>query len=234
MSDAPESASRPITPLPLGERADDAPVIIFGGSFDPITRAHVQMGLRARDLIDPRAWLMLVPARRNPLKRGGPEACDADRVQMVRLATEGLEHVGVWTDEVDRGGVSFTIDTIARARTALGAPARLRLLIGSDQAEDFHRWKDARRILRLAPPIVMPRGRIRRSDDLARVLEASGAWSGEEIERWRRWFVDTGEIDASATEARELLRAGRLDEARHLLDDRVLAYILEHGLYRRT
>ncbi len=207
-------------------------VILFGGSFDPITRAHVQMAARARDLVDPSAWLVFIPAKRNPLKRGAPEGGDEDRVRMIRLAIRGLERAGVWTDEIERGGASFMIDTIARARAVLGDRARLRLLIGGDQAADFHRWKDARRIIELAPPIVMPRGAIAGGEDLARALRATGAWSDEEIARWRGWMVEMDEIDASATDVRRLLHAGRVDEAGGLLDDGVLGYIRGHGLYR--
>ncbi len=229
MSDSPDPASVPIAPIPVAGNAES--VILFGGSFDPITRAHVQMATRARDLVDPEAWLVFIPAKRNPLKRGGPEADDEDRVQMIRLATRGLERAGVWTDEIERGGASFMIDTIARARAVLGDQARLRLLIGGDQAADFHRWKGARRIIELAPPIVMPRGPIRTGDDLAKALRATGAWSDEEIARWRTWLVDMDEIDASATDVRRLLHDGHIDEARGLLDDAVLGYIVEQGLY---
>lgn len=78
-------------------------VLLMGGTFDPPHVAHVAQARSAlRRAMAPGAWLVLVPAARSPLKRGGPGARDRDRVAMLRAAFAGVGRATVWTDELDR------------------------------------------------------------------------------------------------------------------------------------
>jgi nicotinic acid mononucleotide adenylyltransferase len=94
-------------------------------------RPH-RLALAARDAIYPDdrhapAWLVFVPAARNPHKPTNPAATNAQRVEMLRLATADADRVAIWTDEIDRAhetAPSFWADTIERARTI--APGRRR------------------------------------------------------------------------------------------------------------
>lgn len=159
----------PVTPLPLGPGARR--VLLFGGTFDPPHTGHTRLPAAARDRLWPGrddAWIVFVPAARSPHKTTAARASDEDRVAMLRRAAEGIARAVVWTDEIDRArwsasrGVeapSYTVDTVDRAREVLPAAPRieLRLLIGADQAAAFHRWRSPRRIIALAPPVVMSR-----------------------------------------------------------------------------
>ena len=155
----PVNQMTPITPWPLDSRLTEA--VILGGSFDPPHLGHVQLARAARDAFAPDAGLVFVPAHRSPFKAAGSSATSpSDRAAMLRLAIRGLHDSAVWTDEVDRGlhdpiAPSYTIDTLLRARAA-GA-RRLWLMLGGDQIVQFHRWRDPRRILDLAQPIVLLR-----------------------------------------------------------------------------
>ncbi len=213
-----------ITPWPA---PPDAPTLLFGGSFDPPHLGHVELAVAARDAALPDgAWVVWVPAARSPHKESTGASAE-DRLTMLRLATEGVARGAIWTDELDRAGrgePSYWVDTLERARAARGGGAALRFLIGADQAVAFHRWREARRILSLAEPLVIPRGAVADAPALLEALGATGAWEAPDLERWEGWFVATGMLDASSTGA----RAG---ESR-ALHPSVRAHIEARGLYR--
>lgn len=194
------------------------------------------MAARARDQGEKDAWLLFVPAARSPLKADSPGASDADRLRMLEIATRAIPRCAIWADEIERardgsGRASYTIETVERARAALADGTRRRLLIGADQALEFHRWRAFRRILEIAPAIVMPRGEIRDGAALREALRETGVWSRRERATWSAWFVEMEGMDASATDVRTLLHAKDHAGLGALMDGEVLAYIRERGLY---
>lgn len=230
----------PITPWPIPDAS--APAIIFGGSFDPPTRAHVSVAADARDATDPAAWLVFIPAARSPHKDAGPNASNADRLDMLDAAIASLPRAVTWTDELDRataGQPSYMAQTLERAH-AVAPSTRLRLLIGADQAIAFHRWHEPRRIIELAEPIVLMREPAETEAELHKALRAAAFWSDDELASWRERISAVDVIDASATEARGLLASNTAiadtnestSRLREVLDDRVLGIILERGLYQ--
>ena len=224
-----------ITPLPVPESAE---VLLYGGSFDPPHLAHVELAIAARGALErqvgagsggsPAAdiWLVYVPAARSPHKQSGPVATAAQRVRMLELAVEGRPRACIWTDEIDRavsGEPSYWINTVRRARALLG-DRWLRFLIGADQAAQFHRWRDAREILRIARPAVIGRAEVDSAPDLRRAMAEAGFWSEPELDAWAGWFIDVGVRRASSTDAR-----GGGAESR--LAPPVAAYVAQEGLY---
>jgi len=128
---------------------------IFGGSFDPVHLGH----LRLADCCWRQSRLdrvEFVPAAQQPLKPHGPVASEADRVAMLRLALADRPEFGVSTIEVDRGGVSYTVDTLREIR-ARQPEATLFFLMGADSLADFPQWRDPEAICRLATPLVVRR-----------------------------------------------------------------------------
>jgi nicotinate-nucleotide adenylyltransferase len=226
--------ARSTWPIPIDARA----VWLLGGTFDPPHEGHVGLALAARDLIEPGAWLVFVPAARSPFKSGTAQTEAVHRVEMVRRAIAGRESCAVWTDEVDRaagegGAPSYTIDTVRRAR-ALAPGAALSLLIGSDQAASFHRWKDAREILELARVRVLARGDFSQWRALERALRDASFWSEAELDAWRDAFIDGLPLhEASATRIREIIgRVGVESVPDAWISPCVAEYIRAHGLYR--
>ena len=234
-----------ITPVPVPESAQR--ILLFGGSFDPPHMGHVRLAIAARAALgagEPclETWLVYVPAARSPHKPDAPEASDEDRLAMLRLATADLDRVAIWTDEIDRARAgeddapapSYMIDTLRRARSVLRDDVEIRLLIGADQAVSFDRWREPRRIIALAQPVVMLREPTETTGALIREMEATGAWTPEELDRWARWVVPVALDPASATAVRAALHGPRTGATGldGLLDERVLAYIERRGLYR--
>lgn len=212
-------------------------VILVGGTFDPPHLAHTKLAIEARAAAGlDRAFLLYVPASRNPLKASGPVAGDEERLAMTHLALQDVPNAGVWSDEIDRSPnqAAYTIDTVRRLRGALPGTTKLRLLIGADQALLFQKWREAAELLTLSPPIVMLRGNDRAS--LLSSIEETKAWSIEQLKAWKEGTVSTAQMNISSTRIRALLvRKRDSGEDRELLSSLqpdVLAYIFKHALYR--
>ncbi|MBS0189775.1 MAG: nicotinate-nicotinamide nucleotide adenylyltransferase [Phycisphaerales bacterium] len=240
-SDA-RSPEAPITPLPRGLSHTASQIILIGGTFDPPHLAHTELAVEARRLAgSPGAFLLFVPAAQSPLKSAAPGASTPHRLEMLRLAIEGIPQSALWTDEIDRaaahpGVPSFTIDTIRRLRSLLGQCANLRLLIGADQAAGFHRWREPDAIIDLAPPLVMLRGSESSTPHLLRTLSATGRWSEKQLETWQRSIIATPLRDISSTQVRDLLRespsSSTSTDPLTSVAPQVLQYIRNHRLYQ--
>jgi len=217
----------PVGPLPIPKSART--VLLYGGAFDPPHRAHVQLPPRAREAVGA-DLLLYVPAAAAPLKPG-PVASNTDRIAMLEAALEDESDTAIATLEIDRGGDSYTVDTLRHIRERRPDVA-LRLLIGADQARQFHRWKEARQIIALAEPAVMLRPPAEDAEDL--LADLAPHWSGAEMDAWRRRLVTLPAIEASSTRVRELL-AGRpgAPELDRLLTAPVRAYIRQNNLYQQ-
>ncbi|MCK6481100.1 MAG: nicotinate (nicotinamide) nucleotide adenylyltransferase, partial [Planctomycetes bacterium] len=122
---------------------------ILGGSFDPVHLGHVALAEAARDRLA-LDRVLLVVARSQPLKPGGPAAGGEDRLAMVRLAVEGRPRLEASDLELRRPGPSYTVDTLRALRTALPPGAELLLLLGADALAEMPRWREAAEVRRMA------------------------------------------------------------------------------------
>ena len=164
---------------------------VFGGSFDPVHLGHL--------LLAECCWrqaaldrVLFVPAAQQPHKPQAPRGGDADRVAMLRLAIAGRPEFDVSTIEIDRGGVSYTVDTL-RALRAAEPDAELFFLMGADSLADLPQWREPAAICELATPLVVRRAGhapSRISTALAPLVVA-GAAGGDS----RRAGRDAGDAD---------------------------------------
>jgi nicotinate-nucleotide adenylyltransferase len=194
---------------------------ILGGTFDPIHLGHLLIAEESRIGLQ-LDQVLFVPAGRPWLKEGQPltEACH--RVRMVELAISSNAHFRVRRDEVDRPGLSYTVDTLEELGSELPAGTELYFILGLDAFESFHRWKAPERILELCRLVVVSRpgyGVEERDQLLARYRE-----HGDRI-----CLVPVNSVDFSATEIRR--RAAEGVSFRYQVPEAVEGYILEHGLY---
>ncbi len=221
-----------------GDRVDPSvrTLLLFGGSFDPPHKGHVSLPLLAarhmERLLDEErgVWVLYVPAARSPHKAAAPTATDAQRLEMLSLATSHLPRCAVWTDEIDRatgGAPSFTVDTLRRLRSWLddhgGEEVGLRLLIGADQAAALGRWREPEAVVSLADPLVMARDA--ESDAPAPQMPIG-------LGDWTRRMLPTGKLEASSSRVRAALAAGDAGAVKRMLDAPVAAFIEREGLYR--
>ncbi|MFA9479920.1 nicotinate (nicotinamide) nucleotide adenylyltransferase [Phycisphaerales bacterium AB-hyl4] len=200
-------------------------VIIFGGSFDPPQRAHVELPEQVRRAIHADV-VAYMPAARSPLKLGRRQASAEHRLNMLRLALADRPHTVVLTDELDRaadGRPSYTVDTLEALRRRLPAEVQLRLLIGADQVYTFDQWHRAARVIELAQPIVM----VRPPDTRATLLDALTPTTRQQ---WEPRLVAVDAMPISSTMVRESVQ--RNEPIDDLVPAPVARYIAEHDLYR--
>jgi nicotinate-nucleotide adenylyltransferase len=128
---------------------------LFGGSFDPVHIGHLLVAQAAcEELALERLFFIL--AAQSPFKPASEPAPAAVRLRMLRLALAGKPNYEIDTQEVDRGGVSFTIDTV-RAYTQRFPGTEILYLIGADHVPTLPKWREAEELARLVQFVVIPR-----------------------------------------------------------------------------
>ncbi len=121
---------------------------VLGGSFDPIHIAHLIVAEAAAEQLR-LDQVRFIPAAEQPFKPQGHHASAADRVAMLELALQGHPNFFLDLREVERGGPSYTVDSLASLRHDFPED-ELFLMVGADAALDLPGWRDASRIGELA------------------------------------------------------------------------------------
>jgi nicotinate-nucleotide adenylyltransferase len=197
---------------------------IFGGSFNPIHYGHLLLAETCREQarLD-EVWF--VPNALSPLKQEAPPAPPKQRLEMLQLAIGGHEAFRVSTIELDRGGVSYTVDTLAAIR-AEQPTAELFFLLGADSLADFPRWRQPEEICRLATPLV-----VRRHGSSEPQYESLAALVAKErLDEVKTSTIDMPLIELSSSDLR--LRAAEGRSLRYRTPRAVEKYIETNRLYR--
>jgi nicotinate-nucleotide adenylyltransferase len=197
-----------------------ARVGIFGGTFNPphiahlicAQEAHAQLGLDR---------VVLVPVSSPPHKELHADPGPGVRVELCRRAVAGDDRFEVSTLEVERGGPSFTVDTL-RELHARRPEDHLTFIAGGDMARSLPSWRDPEAIVGLAELAVAEREGIVRDDIRAALLGLA------EPERVR--FFSMPRVDVSSSLVRRRVADGL--PIRYLVPDAVAALIDAEGLYR--
>lgn len=130
---------------------------VFGGSFDPPHIAHLICARAAAEELGLER-VLVVPAAVQPHKPEGAGAPGASRLRMVAAAVADDPLFEICAVEIERGGVSYTAETLAELAGRYPAPEfGLVLIVGADSLADIRRWKDPPQIFRLAEVAAMTR-----------------------------------------------------------------------------
>ncbi len=202
---------------------------IFGGSFDPVHYGHLLLAECCREQCGlDEVWF--VPAAVPPHKQQASLTAADHRVEMLRLATGGDTAFAVSTLELDRGGLSFTVDTLAKIHEDQPGDD-LFLLLGADSLADLPNWREPARICELALPVGVRRPAIVGSSAPEPDFQVLAPLvSAERLNLIRRQHVEMPVIGLSASEIRRSVAAGR--SIRYRTPRTVERYIKTHGLYR--
>jgi nicotinate-nucleotide adenylyltransferase len=128
---------------------------LFGGSFDPVHLGHVLVAQAACEEIQ-LDRLFFILAAQSPFKPASQPAPPEVRLRMLRLALVGKSNYEIDDQEILRGGVSFTIDTVRHYRARF-PESELFYLIGADHVPTLPKWREAEELARLVQFIVIPR-----------------------------------------------------------------------------
>ena len=128
---------------------------LFGGSFDPIHLGHLLVAQAAREELE-LTRLFFIPAAQSPFKPDRQPTSGAVRVRLLRLALAGKSWCEIDEQEVRRGGISYSVDTV-RDYAKRFPSAELFYLIGADQVPKLPQWREASELAALAEFVVITR-----------------------------------------------------------------------------
>ncbi|HZN53826.1 MAG TPA: nicotinate-nucleotide adenylyltransferase [Candidatus Polarisedimenticolaceae bacterium] len=208
---------------------------VLGGSFDPVHRGHVELATRAALALSLDA-VVLLPCAAPPHKPERVLAAAYHRLEMLYLAVEGRERLGVSTLEIAQGGVRYTIDSLRALRHA--SPSRPPIfLIGSDALAEIRSWRDYDALLEEFDLATATRND---GDEAVR----RGGWpevvsrrettavSGLRVGAGGRVFkLEMALPEVSSSLVRRRRAAG--EPVDDLVPARIARYIQRHGLYSR-
>ena len=197
---------------------------IYGGTFSPVHNGHVA----AAKAFMEQMWLdilYIIPTGVTPHKTMKGDATAADRLEMCRLAFEGMEGVIVSDLEMRREGKSYTVDTL---RELYDPDGRLFLLMGTDMLLTLDRWREPEEIFRLCYPVY-----VRREEDAdldGAIVEKIKSYQEKYGKVVRRIVAPA--IELSSTDVRAAVAEGFPIEG--AVPSSVAAYIRDRGLYRNA
>lgn len=187
---------------------------LLGGTFDPPHLAHLILAQAALEQLKlDEIWFL--PAFLPPHKRGEKVTPFQKRLQMVRLAVRGNRRFKVLTIEKEKGGLSYTVETLPLL-SRKHPEARFYLLLGSDNLPEFSGWREPEKVFSMAAPVFAHR---------PKTDEKLPAWMERAI------WLDNPLLEISSANLRARMRAGR--SVRYLISEAVGRYIRKNRLYRR-
>jgi nicotinate-nucleotide adenylyltransferase len=128
---------------------------LFGGSFDPVHLGHLLVAQAAREELQ-LDRLFFIPAAQSPFKPDSTPTSSAERLRLLRLGLAGKSWCEIDEQELQRGGVSYTITTLRDYHQRF-PEAKIFYLIGGDHVQKLPAWRDAEELARLAEFVVVPR-----------------------------------------------------------------------------
>jgi nicotinate-nucleotide adenylyltransferase len=197
---------------------------LFGGTFDPVHYGHLLLAELCREARQLDA-VWFVPAAVPPHKQDQHVTTAAQRIEMLELAIGGHDAFGVCRHEIDRGGVSYTADTL-REIEAEDPTRELFFLLGADSLTELPLWRDPAGICERATLVVVarPGSAVPDFDCLAEFAPAA------RLDHFRGQVVPMPLVELSSSEIRRRTSAGL--SIRYQTPRAVEKYIEAAGLYR--
>jgi nicotinate-nucleotide adenylyltransferase len=191
---------------------------LYGGTFDPVHLGHLIVAEQARAELElERVFFVLTP--NPPHKSAASITPAAHRLEMLNMALADHPHFETSTVELEKPGVSFTVDTLRHFRSTAGfAQAELFLIIGADGFLELKNWREPQAIISMARLAVYPRAGVDVQNAPPEFLHAAHILNGPQVE-------------ISASDLR--WRCARGLSIRYFVPERVRNYISRNQLYQK-
>ena len=201
----------------------DSAIGILGGSFNPVHVGHLILAQDAMERFELER-VCFVPCAQAPHKAAEMLAPAEDRFAMLDVAIEGDPRFAVSRVEIDRGSVSYTIDTVREFRR-LFPDSRLHFIIGADTLTELKSWRSIGELLDLCAFVTLARPGFRSTDLRDEDIGLPPPWP----DRLRARVAAGHAVEISSTDIRMRLAEGL--RIRYLVPETVEMYISEHHLY---
>jgi nicotinate-nucleotide adenylyltransferase len=189
---------------------------VLGGTFDPVHNGHLIIAEALREKLDLVQVLFLLSAR-PPHKSSPALASWQDRLNMIQLALKGNPHFQASDIEIERDGLSYTVESIEQLELRYGKKYRILFVVGADSILEIFTWREPQRLLASRSLVVVPRPGFDLND-----LDPEVA-KGVTV-------IQTPLIEISSTDIRRRVRDGR--SIQYLVPSEVASYIHRQNLYR--
>ncbi|PIQ97135.1 MAG: nicotinate (nicotinamide) nucleotide adenylyltransferase [Nitrospinae bacterium CG11_big_fil_rev_8_21_14_0_20_56_8] len=216
---------------------------LLGGTFDPVHHGHLNL---AREVLQEFGLdrIIFIPVSQSPHKQNSVPTSGVHRVRMLELAIRNESRFEISRMEIERGGISYTIDTVERIQATLPG-AELYLILGMDAFRTLGTWKEGRRLFSLCHLILGARPGnpsaqsettiktwLRDMEIHYKEQERAGrvVWFGSATDEKRIACFQQNLVDISSTQIRENFQSG--GRPKNQLPPDVERYIIQHHLYQ--
>lgn len=182
---------------------------ILGGTFNPIHTGHLLLAEMVKEKLG-LDYVLFIPCFLPPHKRPIKLAPAKDRLTMVKWAVKGKPYFKVSRIELERGGKSYSVDTLEELHKLYKEKTKFFFIIGSDSLSGLHTWKSLDRLMKLCQIVAVTRPGYRLKHTGVKILNLPT-------------------LPISSTDIRQLVREGK--SIRYLVPDAVKSYILRNKLY---
>ena len=196
---------------------------LFGGSFDPIHHGHLQIAKDLNQVLKLDRFIF-VPTLTAPHKQEGAQASEDDRYAMVEQVVNECHFGEVSRLEIERGGVSYSIDTVLHYKNKYPR-AQIFFFIGSDSLTHFDSWYRVADLLRVCRVVTF----IRPGYGLLKSLINQMNLTQDQKDSLFEQSVTISEIEISSTQVRNAIRSGK--SFNHYVPACVKNYIVDNSIY---
>jgi nicotinate-nucleotide adenylyltransferase len=218
VSNAPEICISPRFDSLISISSEPVRIGLLGGTFDPIHLGHLLIAEQAYSQYG-LIGVLFIPTGKPAWKLDRQVSSAEDRFAMLTAATADNPHFDVSRIEIDRTGITYTIDSLQLLKAAWGDKVELCFIVGADSARELAGWRDATAISQLVT--ILAAGRPGTED-----------YSRAEAFGFDVQPIDTVPLDISSSELRSLALDGR--SLRYVVPEPVRAYIAENALYQEA
>ena len=199
---------------------------IIGGTFDPIHYAHLYIAYEAKEQLN-LDEIIFIPTAKQPFKIDNITTDSSLRYHMVETAIEPFENFIVSNYEIEKGGLSFTYETLEYLKgkgICENEDKELFFITGADCLFSIEIWKEVEKIFSLSTLVVFSRGGISKTDMMEKKYEIEEKYNGRII------ILDLNQLEISSTEIRE--RVSKNKRIDFFVPPKIVNIIYEKGLYK--